>query len=257
MERNVTQNIENINNRVNNLLVQNQPTEGNSELIDIRTGADGKTYPTAGEAVRAIGKGTGLVDKGVKSRSLKSVYADKITFNMLSMLEMVTTGQAVAQITDSEVLLTNSGNTVQFGVRFNNITPDLFDEKFQFTVDYESDLDHVNWYITVDKGDKGDNKASWAPIGNNVSGNGSKLRTFDRSHMEYAVSVYNNIFGTSETIDTVPSWSVYICVPFIKNVPDFNYDGYFKISNILVTSDRNLNKSESEIGEVKKKMYYI
>ena len=52
LERNVTQNIENINNRVNNLLVQNQPTEGNSELIDIRTGADGKTYLTAGEAVR-------------------------------------------------------------------------------------------------------------------------------------------------------------------------------------------------------------
>lgn len=52
LERNVTQNIENINNRVNNLLVQNQPTEGNSELIDIRTGADGKVYSTAGEAVR-------------------------------------------------------------------------------------------------------------------------------------------------------------------------------------------------------------
>ena len=56
LERNVTQNIENINNRVNNLLVQNQPTEGNSELIDIRTGADGKVYSTAGEAVRSIGK---------------------------------------------------------------------------------------------------------------------------------------------------------------------------------------------------------
>ena len=34
-------------------MVQNQPTEGNSELIDIRTGADGKVYKTAGEAVRS------------------------------------------------------------------------------------------------------------------------------------------------------------------------------------------------------------
>ena len=64
LERNVTQNIENINNKVNNLLVQNQPTEGNSELIDIRTGADGKTYPTAGEAVRGqIGSLSEDIDK--------------------------------------------------------------------------------------------------------------------------------------------------------------------------------------------------
>ena len=41
-----------LTNRVNNLITQNNPTEGNSELIDIRLGADGKTYPTAGEAVR-------------------------------------------------------------------------------------------------------------------------------------------------------------------------------------------------------------
>ena len=39
-------------NRVNNLITQNNPTEGNSELIDIRLGAGGETYKTAGEAVR-------------------------------------------------------------------------------------------------------------------------------------------------------------------------------------------------------------
>ena len=42
--------------RIDNLVANNNPTEGNSELLDIRVGADGTVYDSAGEAVRAVYK---------------------------------------------------------------------------------------------------------------------------------------------------------------------------------------------------------
>ena len=50
-----------LKSRVDNLVANpGTPTEGNAELLDIRVGADGKTYSTAGEAVR------GQFDKSLK-----------------------------------------------------------------------------------------------------------------------------------------------------------------------------------------------
>lgn len=60
--------------RVDNLTANpGESTEGNAELIDIRVGADGKTYPTAGEAVR------GQYNKSVKIANSIITSSDQLT----------------------------------------------------------------------------------------------------------------------------------------------------------------------------------
>lgn len=44
--------IEVLSTRLDELIVNGIPTDGNSELVDIRTGYDGVYRPTAGESVR-------------------------------------------------------------------------------------------------------------------------------------------------------------------------------------------------------------
>ena len=48
----ITTEAEEINSRVDNIITHNNDTEGNSELIDIRTGRNGRVYSSAGTAIR-------------------------------------------------------------------------------------------------------------------------------------------------------------------------------------------------------------
>ena len=109
-----------LGNRINNIVANNNPTEGNTELIDIRSGYDGTTYPSAGEAVRKqIGSLSEDIDaannfKVISRQSYKSKdnidYTSKLSvsnFNFLN-IPIDTTGT----IQKINVGVTGSGKIV-------------------------------------------------------------------------------------------------------------------------------------------------
>ena len=66
--------INELNKRISTIIADGQQTEGNTELIDIRTGADGKVYPTAGDAVRvqigALSEGNAELKEDIGNRNI-------------------------------------------------------------------------------------------------------------------------------------------------------------------------------------------
>ncbi len=74
-----------INNRMDNIISNNSSTEGNSELIDIRTDSDGNTYSTAGESVRfQIGKINEIINNAVGHVNLfnKALFTENSEYNV-------------------------------------------------------------------------------------------------------------------------------------------------------------------------------
>lgn len=63
--------IDKVSSRVDNIITNGTPTEGNTELIDIRNAFDGTTYKTAGEAVRAS-------DKLATNKYTKSIFGSTL-----------------------------------------------------------------------------------------------------------------------------------------------------------------------------------
>ena len=72
-----------LNRRLSNIIADGTQTEGNVELIDIRTGSDGKVYPTAGDAVRGqvgslseekVGVGLAVNNSNYSELNIHSIY---------------------------------------------------------------------------------------------------------------------------------------------------------------------------------------
>lgn len=56
--------------------IENQETEGNTELLDLRIGANGKNYTVGGDYLRDISKGTGLLNNSIIFTKLSKELQD-------------------------------------------------------------------------------------------------------------------------------------------------------------------------------------
>ena len=102
--------------RINNLVAGNNPTEGNSELHDIRVGYDGIQYENAGEAVRK--------QIGSLSEEKETGLQNLITPEM--MKNGKTLGGSVEKGEDGKITLTTNTTYGRYDIKYKGKIPEYF-----------------------------------------------------------------------------------------------------------------------------------
>lgn len=129
-----------LNRRISTIIADGQQTKGNTELIDIRTGADGKVYPTAGDAVRvqigALSEGNAELKEDLDKLNegglvIKDEVIAKDVNNWLDEHPEVTTTVQDGAITETKIAaeflpyISNSYITPQmFGAKGDGVSDD-------------------------------------------------------------------------------------------------------------------------------------
>lgn len=140
--------------RINNLVAQSTSTDGNSELIDIRVGADGKTRTTAGQAVRE--------------------QFEKVTDDISAMPDNIINAHVWEKFSDSQTITTGETTTLTLGSKvYGNYY------SWNINIPYGSNIGNLEGEIVVGSPK---NTINITSSGDNIS-----LSPFDKLKGKYAL----------------------------------------------------------------------
>lgn len=140
--------------RIDNILVQGTPTEGNAELIDIRSGADGITYPTAGDAVR--GQYSVLFDDIREYNSFDSFQSVQWTTGVVSGLTITCSQDHLFTVTGTTTEDINFNVYANTSVLPGGIQPgDHLILQKDVTGNIPDNMVLIGWYVN----------GAWRPLG--------------------------------------------------------------------------------------------
>lgn len=121
----VSSEISTINSRVNTIIAHNNDTEGNSELIDIRTGSDGTVYASAGSAVREqYAHLTNVAEQFIAINSLSRYYKtlNNKTIGIISGNYQITDSETDKIVLVSIADLFNNGDVAMIGTTNTSVS---------------------------------------------------------------------------------------------------------------------------------------
>lgn len=124
-----------VNSRIDNIIAHNNDTEGNTELVDIRTDVDGNTHDSAGAAVRVIEK---IASKGLTAFS---AIADKITVDFEPLKGFYKKADFVSNDLYSSALLSCEKGDIFYVTSIVNIS-----ENLALALFFDADMNFISYY---------------------------------------------------------------------------------------------------------------
>ena len=213
----------NLNARLSAIIANGQQTDGNTELIDIRTGWNGTVYATAGDAVRA--------------QALEALKASEIAIGLSTYQDYFRDANNAPK---NQVYFISNAIT---SAMISNL-PFYGQYGLLYTISYSSTSDHgfVQYYINLDTGDVWNR----AEVGSGQSYNFTewnvtvnKKSVFGPSYIHISAATYQNYFTDA---NNAPKNQVYfisnaITSAMISNLPFYGQYGLLYTISYSSTSD--------------------